>query len=777
MMNSSHCILTICLALSSIFPAAAQSVQDKQAFIAEHINALAGKAPYEMVYIQTSKDVYESGEDLWFKAYVLDARFLVPSLLSRTLYLRLSDSENATIFWQEKYEITDGFSNGHIYIDSELPEGEYFLAACTSHSLPAYPADFRAIRKIKIRKDILAPEQIETTSSAKREETGGWLRQKISVESPDTARIGFGLFPEGGHMVSGIRAKVAFKAVNYRGVPIDVSGMVYMDDTPILNIETSHAGMGSFTLVPETGKKYSVRLSDPVTDTTFFLPVVNDSGITMSLDQRSQESLILVISQSSELPAQQVYLRVQSRGVPCGTATGLLNGRLRIRLPLTGMPQGIAEITLLNSDLLPVAERLVYINPDSRLIINTEIKEASSTREKVTLKIVVRDEAGNPVSANLGVTVFDKIFSNPLDSNNISTYFHLTTQLKGRVYNPAFYFNNKNERRLEALDLLMLTQGWRSYVWNEIDLNDIPGAFEKVVNDEIDGELEVTSVGKQSAADQTMVMAFSPNKGEERIIILADSTGRFTLPPAFLKLWEGDYVYLKPYGPTGARFNIKLTDPFESIGSAMKGREIIVPLAGLMKIKPIPPLLFDYRVVKVPEATIKGEKTNAVRGKYMGMLDSLAKYSTEDYVCRHNILNCENHPGEADNRKPQEGEIYSVRSGSGAMSNIVYKFRTYTEEELLRMNNLWRVKAYYLTREFYQPDYDQTDDSYVPVPDFRNTLLWNPGVLTDEHGEATLEFFCSDINSIFDVRVEGVSYEGLIGTGYNRLSVRKLPPP
>jgi hypothetical protein len=424
--------------------------------------------------------------------------------------------------------------------------------------------------------------------------------------------------------------------------------------------------------------------------------------------------------------------------------------------------------------MMPVAARLVYVNRESRLNITSVLSEqVYPTRGKVTMRILTTGEDGQPVPANLGVTVFDKVFSNPLDSTNIVTHLHLSTQLKGRIYNPAYYFNSRSSQRDNALDLLMLTQGWRSYVWNEIDLKEHSDGQHLVVNDDISGKLAFTKTSKKVSPDQTIVFAFSPNKGEERVLIETDSAGNFIIPSGLMKIWEGDYVYLKPFGPPDVKFDIEFTEPFEHIGRAMEKNEILDPIPGLMKAKPAPLLPFDYRVIKVPEVTVTGSGNSAIRGKYMGMLDSIAKFSKPDYVCRNDILNCINHPAEPDNRTPVEGELYKIASSNGATTSIIYKLPNYTEEELLKMNNLWRIKAYYLTREFYQPVYDRDDDTALSVPDFRNTLLWEPMVITDENGEATLEFFCSDINALFDIRIEGITGDGLIGAGYYRLIVTK----
>ncbi|MBD0825540.1 hypothetical protein ICJ85_16155, partial [Aestuariibaculum marinum] len=138
-------------------------------------------------------------------------------------------------------------------------------------------------------------------------------------------------------------------------------------------------------------------------------------------------------------------------------------------------PQGIAEFTLFNSELKPLAERLVYVNPQKQLHINTTLdKTEYKTREKVNLSIKVTDENGLPVIAHLGLSVFDKLYENNQDSKNILTHYMLSSQLKGNIYNPEYYFdeNIPLRHRQEALNLLMLTQGWRRYIWNIENLKE-----------------------------------------------------------------------------------------------------------------------------------------------------------------------------------------------------------------------------------------------------------------------------------------------------------------
>jgi hypothetical protein len=848
MIKYKHFILVFLTSLLFL-PVWAQSYSAKQIELAERLNSLAKNAPPELVYIQTSKDIYETGEDLWFKVYLLDAQYLIPSLLSKTLYLQLLSEKDKKAVWQEKYEIQDGFAKGRVYLESSLPEGDYLLTAYTPNSFFNDTMEFYAIRRIKVKTDITSHplitakfdkpyynindtirinlstiseqgsalnseitttlqrgnkklENVQTTISGqgkaviafRPQNSGEGLQAALNIKYKDLTEslimpvpgkgnpIQFNTFPEGGDLVSGIQTKLAFKAVNSNGEPVDVKGTLFEDNTPLLEFRSIHAGMGGFGFIPDTSKKYFVRLSEPPIDSTFLLPKIYPSGITLQLIGRDKESLSFKVSQNAGLNQEDIYIRVQCRGVVYGMTTAKLSRELKIKLPLAGLPQGIAEVTLFNSSLIPVAERLVYINCDRKLNIAAELsKEIYATRGKATLKIKVKDENGQPVVANLGVTVFDKLYQNPADSNNILAHFYLSTQLKGRIYNPSFYFNSSSKSRDEALDLLMLTQGWRKYVWDEENLNKFREPLQQIIFDGIRGEVTTTKKLMKTHSEQGFVMAFSPNKVKKSILIPADSTGLFTVSPDHLKVWADNYIYLKPLASPNSMANIKLSDPFENINLLIKGDEFKYPLPVLL-----PEIQATYNfstpgsnLISIKEVTIQGQKKNILRNKYLGMMDSLAKLdiihaNDDDYVCYKGILNCPNHLGDARNTKPIEGKIYTVYKDGNWTSEIYHlPSSVFTDEELLKMNNLSRVKAYYVNREFYKPNYDQ-DTEDVIIPDFRNTLLWEPEVITDEKGEATLSFFCSDINTDFIGRIEGVGGEGLLGIGYFNFTVRKL---
>lgn len=735
----------------------------------------------QSIYLQTSKGIYETEEDVWFKAYVLNSQFFTPSTLDTTLYVQLIYEKSNRTVWQEKYEIENGFVEGHLYLHDSLQAGSYILTAYSPHSFYKDTKEFYAVRKLGVAKKI------------EQKKIPVYQKKKDSI-------IDFKVFPEGGNLISGMLNKLAFKAVNSRGEPIFVSGTLFENGKPIVEFKSVHAGMGSLDFTPEIDKKYHIKLTEPKTNKHYLLPEIKRGGINIRLVKTTKDFLLFQITQNAKYTNGNIYFRLQIRGVVYSIATAKLKKYLKIKVPLKDLPQGIAEVTLFNNNLIPICERLVYVNQDRELNIKTSISDLYSTREKITLKINVTNQNKQPVVAHLGLSIYDNVYQNTQDTKNILTHYYLSTQLRGKIYNAAYYFNKENKNSKEALNLLLLTQGWRSYTWNEKNLKQNNTTKKQILFDGIKG---IVSTKKRNhkknnkSLNQPLLMAYVPEKKELIDFIVLDSMGEFVVTPQHLKMGERGYVYFKLLASQKDKFYANLKDDyFTKINTLRKSITVNYPLPNLDEEEK--DIVISYipasDVTQLEEIVVKSKKRKKVkRDKYLGKLDSLAKLEmTTDYVCKENILNCPIHnSSEKGSKKPVEGEIYnlhwrtvykengrSVQSGSNNSTALMnpplppYHYPVLTDEYLLSRFNLIRTKGYYGKKEFYQPNYDKDtiDDSF---PDYRNILVWNPNIVTDKNGEATVTFFCSDLNTKFIGTIEGISGYGLLGNESFEFVVKK----
>jgi hypothetical protein len=71
------------------------------------------------------------------------------------------------------------------------------------------------------------------------------------------------------------------------------------------------------------------------------------------------------------------------------------------------------------------------------------------------------------LEANLSVSIIDGAIPGD-SSDHIVSRFLLTSDLRGSIYNPSYYFKNKSDSITQQLDLVMLTNGWRRFKWEDV---------------------------------------------------------------------------------------------------------------------------------------------------------------------------------------------------------------------------------------------------------------------------------------------------------------------
>lgn len=725
--------------------------------IAKQIDLQASKLPKLQVYLQTSKGVYESGEDLWFKGYMMDSQYLTPSVLDTTLYVQLFEEISKKTIAQEKYFINSGFVNGHFLIRDTIPPGNYLLAAFSPYSFNGSESEFKAFKKITIL------QRIKQTSSAANTKRDVEVSKSALIKKIE--RIQFDLLPESGHLVNGLNCNIAFKAVNIDGLPIEINGMVYEDNKAILNFKSLHDGMGKFSITPSISNKYHVKLEG--TDSVFKFPLVLEQGLVLQKLSTTDNSVKFLIKKTKELVLDKVVISVQIRSKVCTVYNGVIkNDSLAFDIPTEKLPQGIAEITIYDESGKPIAERLAYVNKQQKLNIKAQInKNAFDKKEKVELDIKVTDQIGNPIIAHLGLSVYDALYENPKYALDIISYMHLQTQLKGNIHQPSYYFENEKEDKSEALDLLLITQGWRRYKWSTSLLNN-----EKLDKPVLSNIIKGKIIGKVEGLNN--VMFFTPDNPQFQEFLEVPAINKFEIAPADLLKANGSYVYVKLLGAEEKikRAKTQLANPFQLIDSLVKHKSFNYPLNNE---KEAPKQLPQIKgLIALNEVVLKSYGIVNNRDKYLGSLDSIAKFSSNfDYVAQCGWLNC---PACGSGTKPIEGKSYSRYIGNKTIVSHPFSFSTsdikkepyqypkYTDEELLAKFNLSRIKAYHQFKEFYQPNYDINPNEKV-IEDFRNTLVWNPEVITNDKGEAKITFYTSDISGKFFVDLEGLDADGLLG--------------
>lgn len=325
-------------------------------------------------------------------------------------------------------------------------------------------------------------------------------------------------FPEGGKLIDGYINKVAYKSINYKGLGEVVNGYIVDDSgTEITPFNTNALGMGFAFFKPSKGKSYYGKImSENGVAYKYPLPQVMPLGYLLSVTE-TRDYMILNIK-SHVKHTDSLRFQVRSRGVLIHDhAFNLEQGIYEALVKKVEFPNGIVSITLFDDKNTPVSERL-FFNYKEENILNVTVKTDKALynqRDKIILNVLVSDINEDAVKANFSTLVLDK---NKLGSSqnaqpNILSYFLLNSELKGFIENPNYYFNANNTLRKRDLEALMLTQGWREYVYDKMD-NDTNFEFQPETEVLVSGKVRsIFNENKPPKKNVNLTMMTKPSLG------------------------------------------------------------------------------------------------------------------------------------------------------------------------------------------------------------------------------------------------------------------------
>ena len=407
----------------------------------------------EKIFAHTDKETYFTGETLWFSLYVVDGLIHHPLDLSKTAYIEVLDRDNRPIL-QTKVQLREGRGSGSVKIP-DVTSATYTFRAYTRWMRNFGPDYFFEKELV-----IINASQPNTVRSGESES------QK---ENNDNISVRF--FPEGGQLVQNLESKVAFQATGNDGKGIDITGYISNEagDTVSL-LRTLKFGIGSFLFTPLAGVRYEAVVSYLGKHSRHALPNVSDRGYTLKVNTLSNAKIHVVISRAGIQTADTMLLFIHTRNkIKLVQATTLKDGQGGFLIDKSKLDEGISHFTIFNGKGQPVCERLYFMRPTEQLQPEVRLdKNVFAKREKVTMNISAKTSDNSFVSASLSVSVF-KLDSTQFSRGiNIHHYLMLSSDLKGVVETPEYYFNSNDSIVNEATDNLMLTHGWRRFIWADI---------------------------------------------------------------------------------------------------------------------------------------------------------------------------------------------------------------------------------------------------------------------------------------------------------------------
>ncbi len=689
----------------------------------------------------------------------------------------------------------------------------------------------------------------------------------VSLNRPQNTDVQF--MPEGGSMVAGLPSRIGYKAIGEDGRGVAITGIVVdKEGKQVAELKSFYRGMGDFTLLPQPGEKYTAQIILPGgASKSYALPEAKASGIVLRVNnEMHSDSVEVEISASPDLQqsGQSWFLLGKDRGVVCYAAVFDFGKSLHLSKMISKVrfPTGITHFMVLSQSGQPLAERLVYIDQLDELQIHIEPDKAQyASKDSIALHVMVTDHNNQPVKGVFSMAVTDdtQVKTDSLNDENLLSKILFTSDLKGYVETPAYYLNPV-EPNWQALDDLLLTQGWVNY---EPKSTSLPYAAETeykvsgIVNNLFNAPVKKTDIMLFSSHPSVLMDTITDDKGQ----FLFDHFPRVDTPVFVLQARNRHGksfnvnikvdevfppVFKAPYMPEKAPWYVnidttlgmrlkniitfnKFLDSIPGVKAhhlkevkiiakkVVKGSENLngpgnadvvldekdMEAAGkknLLQLLEENIKGFHYAWFKTPITILsppeyseaykfeKDEIRHAPESNWyfvfekplilvmdgIQVSDEIPNFRFDDYKALLENVSAEDVKGIELNFNPRFSGNYlkhgiwmeeplaefkirdfafieiTTRSGHGA--NTTFTPGTY----------LYKPLALTWPKQFYKPKYTVKDTvkSFVP----RSTIDWEPQIVTDSAGKATVTFFAGTSSSSYTATMEGADLNGNIGT-------------
>jgi len=762
------------------------------------LNILGSQYPQEKIHVHFDKNFYNPGETIWFKAYLFAANS--PSSISKTLYAELLD-EQGKVLQRKTAPVFLSGAAAAFDLPVNTSSSMVFVRVYTRWMIN-FDSSFLFIKAFPI-------------VSAKKESAK-------PVLSPSTTHLQF--FPEGGELVQGIESRVAFKAIDQRGLPIRVAGdILNSKGKKMVSFSSMHDGMGFFRLQPDSAEQYKASWKDPsgavkVTP----LPIAKQKGLVLEVNNLGKKiQFSIKRTPNMEASYTRVYVIAQMHQQLLYRAKANISNNLITSgsIPVDELPTGIVQITLFTEDEKPLAERIVLVNGQDYYFI-TDLNAPLKKLEK-RQKNVIQIDVPDTIVSNLSVAVTDAdVHPAQKGEDDIFSRILLTSDIKGYVHQPAYYFSGEADSIAAHLDLVMMTNGWRRFKWEEVLAGRWP-----VINEKPDGFLgiqgKISGLNKTLLAQKEVTGILETKKGGKQFLsIPIESDGSFNVPDIIF--FDTARIYYQFNNDkdrvltSRGSFNFKnffLLQPIK----LQPDRELISRLiksdsTNNLKNRAIAQKILEQNRKVQTLATVeviaqqKSKKDKMDEDYTSGLFSGGDGYTfiMEDDPFAASAMNVFNYlqskvPGLQitqgggtpslswrggtpdlflDQMQLDASALQGIPMNNVAMIKVfrppffgsfgggsggaiaVYTKKGSSGNQNVKGLDAATIQGYSEMKEFYSPNYS-APDPLQDSDDYRTTIYWNPYVLTDkDHRRILLTFFNNDITKKIRVVIEGCNTEG-----------------
>lgn len=459
----------------------------------------SANARIEKIHLHFDREKYLAGETIWFKAYLSSDQ--LPDTISSTLYAEIFN-EQGKIIQRRILPVVAGTSRGNFELPDSLHAGNYLVTAFTSQMIDAGP-EFIFRRKIYV------------------------YGKELKNAQPGHAAIRMEFFPEAGNLIEGKNNSVAFRISNQDGLPVSANGKITDEQgAEVGSFAAYHDGLGYFEINPKHGHTYRALI-----DTNHFaLPAASEKGILFSLVPHPQGHYFEIDQNKGDASLRASFIIGQMQHQPVFRME-LAQGKEELQgvINTGSLQSGIMQVTVFNKDGYPLAERLCFVN-NREYEIRAELTfDTLDTNPRARNHFLLKMK--DTVQGSFSVSVTDADFDNgEFRKNNIYSQLLISGDLPGFINDPAWYFRTGADSASNALDLLMMTNGWRRFKWTKL-LNENINQNQKKQNGFITlkGKALIRDTKRPFADHALMVMIYDASKNRITQLTKTDSRGNFQI--------------------------------------------------------------------------------------------------------------------------------------------------------------------------------------------------------------------------------------------------------
>lgn len=482
----------------------------------ERLNAFGIALPQEKVYVHMDNTCYFQGDTIWFTAYLKETATGLPSDISGVLYVELLNNDGYLVE-RKLVEMKEGRGNGFFALNHQIQySGFYELRAYTRWQLNWGVFDHRqpgGSNLMFMNKGLTQEyyrdydklysrvfpvyDKPSVPGDFTREMTLRVMRRTFKTDMDEKERKPvLAFFPEGGNLVAGVENRVAFEAAMTDGEQLEGT-LTIRGDT----VKTVNRGRGVFVLVPENGVEREVTFTSTTGERVLAkLPKPEEEGVAVQVTQEGDSAIIA--ANIVGLTPDSVAFTIMHEGM-LEDFHSLAEG---LNVKIGGLKSGIHQLTVFDTQGRVFADRLFFVTRPDMLkptITVSGLQYRNSPYEKIEIKVA--SHIDSTMKANNGPKRIPKSFSARVieqvmnsaednedkgatfvslavrdgnqadalfDNGNILTEMLLSSEIKGFIPNPGWFFEKDDEEHRKALDLLMMTQGWRRFVWRHMAVKD-----------------------------------------------------------------------------------------------------------------------------------------------------------------------------------------------------------------------------------------------------------------------------------------------------------------